>query len=275
MFHRVLPQSLIKCPSAYSTFGTLISQEYFETILEMLIANGFKFFTISELENLNQTQKCVALTFDDGYSDNFDYVIPSLLKFGINASFFPIVNPCKHNEALPLDFYYQYVDDSEFSDSLRDDYIKGNTKRNFYWSNPERQKELLKILFDKSFEKIRIKYLTAEQIKYMSDLGMEIGSHSMSHSLLTADYMDNEKISLELELSKEWLENITMQSVNSFCFPAGAYNDRIIQMAKDVGYSSVVLVSKNLNSRPCLPSYDRFFVKQDSLVDLKSYLNII
>ena len=49
MFHRVLPEKLITQPNAYTTFGTLISQEYFEMILSLLTDNNFQFVTISEI----------------------------------------------------------------------------------------------------------------------------------------------------------------------------------------------------------------------------------
>lgn len=36
MLHRVLPEKLITQPNAYTTFGTLISLEYFEDVLLFL-----------------------------------------------------------------------------------------------------------------------------------------------------------------------------------------------------------------------------------------------
>ena len=101
MFHRVLPEKQITQPNAYSTFGTLISQEYFEKVLSYITDKGFQFVTVSELTKRSNTDKLIALTFDDGYSDNFDFALPSLQRFKATATFFPVVNPCKDNSVLP------------------------------------------------------------------------------------------------------------------------------------------------------------------------------
>lgn len=274
MFHRVLPEKQISYPNAYSTYGTLISQEYFEIVLSCLIDNGFQFATISELTKRNKTDKLVALTFDDGYSDNFDYALPSLLKFNATATFFPVVNPCKDNKVLPLDIYYQCIDEMKMSETERTEYITGTTKRNFYWAEPENQMKMLNLLFKSLPKKNRVSYMSAEQLKELSDKGFEIGSHGMTHSLLIADYMNHDKVLTELQESKQWLEAITGKPVTAYCFPAGRYNKKMIELAKQIGYASTSLVVRNENEREVLPSYDRIFVKPNSLCELKLALEI-
>ncbi|MFW6352397.1 MAG: polysaccharide deacetylase family protein [Bacteroidota bacterium] len=274
MFHRVLPEEHITYPNAYSTFGTLISQEYFETVLSCLTDNGFQFVTVSELTKRNNTDKLVALTFDDGYSDNFDFALASLLRFNATATFFPVVNPCKNNTVLPLDTYYQCVDEMNLPQNERAEYITGAIKKNFYWSEPKKQMKMLNSLFKSLPKKNRVSYMSAEQLKELSDKGFEIGSHGMTHSLLIADYMNKEKALNELQKSKQWLEAITGLPVTAYCFPAGRYNAEMIELAKQVGYSSTCLVVCNENEKEVLPSYDRIFVKSDSLDELKITLGI-
>ncbi len=274
MFHRVLPEKQITNPNAYSTFGTLISQEYFENILSCLTDNGFEFVSVSELTKRNKTDKLVALTFDDGYSDNFDYALPSLLKFNTTATFFPVVNPCKDNTVLPLDIYYQCIDEMNLNESERTEHVTGTIKQNFYWSEPNKQMNILNSLFNALPQKNRVSYMSAEQLKELSDKGFEIGSHGMSHSLLIADYMNKEKALNELQKSKQWLEAITGKPVIAYCFPAGRYNAEMIELVKQVGYTSTCLVVRNENETEVLPSYERFFVKPNSLNELKLALEI-
>lgn len=274
MFHRVLPEKQIIYPNAYSTFGTLISQEYFETVLSCLTNNGFQFVTVSELTRRSRTDKVVALTFDDGYSDNFDFALPSLLKFNATATFFPVVYPCKERTVLPLDIYYQCIDEMKMSETDRIEYITGTIKRNFYWAEPKKQMDMLNSLF-KSLPQInRVSYMSAEQLKELSDKGFEIGSHGMTHSLLIADYMNNEKALNELQESKQWLEAITNKPVTAFCFPAGRYNAEMIELAKQVGYTSTCLVVRNKEEKEALTSYERIYVKPNSLNELKINLGI-
>ena len=273
MFHRILPEKQIASPNAYSIFGTLISQQYFETVLSYLVDNGFQFATVSELSQQSEKDKIVALTFDDGYSDNFEFALPLLKKFKATATFFPVVNPCKDNSVLPLDIYYQCVDEMELTDEERNDFIVGDTKKKFYWSEPKQQKEFLKTNFIKLPAQNRVSYLQPNQIKYLADNNFEIGSHGMTHSLLTADYMNENKIIFELNNSKIWLEQITSKPVTSFCFPAGRYNSKMIELAKRVGYTSTCLVFRDENEKEILTSYDRIFVKPNSLAELQIQLN--
>lgn len=269
MFHRVLPDKLITQPNAYSTFGTLISQEYFETVLSCLTDNGFQFATITELTQHSDTDKLVALTFDDGYSDNFEFALPLLQKFKATATFFPVVNPCKDNSVLPLDTYYQCVDEAELSETERNDFISGNTKKKFYWNDPEQQKEFLKTSFQKLPTHNRVSYLRTDQIKSLADSGFEIGSHSVTHSLFTAEYMNESKINFELKQSKIYFEGITGKPVNSFCFPSGYHNSKTVELAKINGYTSVCLIKKNQNEEvQALPAFERIFVKPNSIQEL-------
>jgi peptidoglycan/xylan/chitin deacetylase (PgdA/CDA1 family) len=269
MFHRILPEKLITKPNAYSTFGTLISQEYFENVLSCLLNNGFQFATVSELTQHNNTNKLVALTFDDGYSDNFEFALPLLQKFKATATFFPVVNPCKDNSVLPLDIYYQYVDEMELTEEKRNEFISGDTKKKFYWSEPEQQKDFLKTSFQKIPIQNRVSYLRPDQIKFLADNSFEIGSHSVTHSLFTADYMNESKIDFELKQSKIYLEGITGKPVNSFCFPSGYYNCKAIELAKENGYISVCLIKKKQNEEvQALPSFERIFVKPNSIEEL-------
>jgi peptidoglycan/xylan/chitin deacetylase (PgdA/CDA1 family) len=269
MFHRVLPDKLITQPNAYSTFGTLITQEYFETVLSCLADNGFQFVTVSELTKHSDTAKLVALTFDDGYSDNFEFALPILQKFKATATFFPVANPCKDNSVLPLDIYYQCLDEAELTEEKRKDFISGDTKKKFYWSEPEQQKEYLKKSFQKLPTQNRVSYLRPDQIKFLADNGFEIGSHSVTHSLFTAKYMTESKINFELKQSKIYLEGITGKPVNSFCFPSGYYNSKAIELAKENGYTSVCLIKKNQNEEvQSLPSFERIFVKPNSISEL-------
>ena len=276
MFHRVLPDKLIKQPNAYSTFGTLITQEYFEAVLSCLANNGFQFVTVSDLTLHRETDKLVALTFDDGYSDNLEFALPLLQKFKATATFFPVVNPCKDNSVLPLDIYYQCVDEMVLTIEERNNYISGDTKRKFYWSEPEQQKKFLKTFFKKIPTQNRVSYLRPDQIKFLADRGFEIGSHSVTHSLLTAEYMNEIKINFELKHSKFYLEELTGKPVNSFCFPSGYYNSKTIKLVRKNGYTSVCLIKKNPNEEVhAIPLIDILLVKPNTLDEMKTDLGIL
>ena len=274
-FHRVLPEKLITKTSGYFATETVISQNYFEKVLFYLKKEGYKFVTVAGLLKEDDINKCVALTFDDGYYDNFAYAYPVLKKFNATATFFPVVDVCRENKVLPLDIYYQIVEEMGLSEKERTEYYKGNIKKKFYWSEPKSQIEQLKEMFVSFPDKMVVSYMNAMQLKYLSDNGFEIGSHGLSHSILTADYMNEQKVTEELKNSKHWLEAITGKPVVTFCFPAGRYNEKIIELVKAVGYTSTCLVNRDAKIPEVIPSYQRINVKQDSFKELKNSIKNI
>ena len=274
MFHRVLPQKQITSPNAYTEFGTLISQEYLEQILHWLAENKYKFVNISELYNYVDDKKVVALTFDDGYADNFEFALPILKKFNATATFFPLVCTSKNNSVQPLDIYYQCVDNMNLNADERAGFIKGSPKKKFYWADPSKQKGMLNSIFSEVPKNSRVQYMNAAQLIELSNSGFEIGSHGVTHSLLTAYYMTKEKQLDEMQNSKKWLESVLNKKVTAYCFPAGYYNLELQKLAKQVGYTSISLISKNEKASAVLPSYSRIFVKPNSFSELIVQLNV-
>lgn len=76
--------------------------------------------------------------------------------------------------------------------------------------------------------------LTWEQIKEMSDAGMEIGSHTCLHALLGTE--SEAIIKRELLVSKETIENNIGKEVISVSYPNGSYSSLINKIAREVGY---------------------------------------
>jgi peptidoglycan/xylan/chitin deacetylase (PgdA/CDA1 family) len=80
-------------------------------------------------------------------------------------------------------------------------------------------------------------YLSRDQLRELSHLGMEIGSHSMTHSYLT-DLSDDHLLQ-ELAGSKHELEQITGRPIQHFSCPGGRWEQRVVAKAKQAGYRSV------------------------------------
>jgi len=98
--------------------------------------------------------------------------------------------------------------------------------------------------------------LSWSEIREMIDMGMEIGSHSLSHSNLlntkqNESYLDYvTRIKKEIFLSKTILERNTGSTVNSFAYPYGVYSQEIIMLAKQAGYKALLNVNNMNNSMP-------------------------
>jgi peptidoglycan/xylan/chitin deacetylase (PgdA/CDA1 family) len=90
-----------------------------------------------------------------------------------------------------------------------------------------------------------IPMLGNEQLIELAAEGCEIGSHSMSHPQL--DCLPLRHAAYEIEQSKDVLEQILGQSVDSFAYPHGYHDRNIRQLVVDAGYSSASAVREALS----------------------------
>lgn len=102
-------------------------------------------------------------------------------------------------------------------------------------------------------------YLSKEAIKEMSDYGIDIESHTVSHP--NFDKMTYEKQLTELKESKKTLESITGKTVDSIAYPFGNFNDDSVKAAKDAGYSLAFTTNRGLADRDDNPlKLDRIYI---------------
>jgi peptidoglycan/xylan/chitin deacetylase (PgdA/CDA1 family) len=96
MYHRVCDLTPDQARSPLVRDLT-VSPADFEEQVKYLADNGFTFLLAGEVEDalLNDKplpEKAVAITMDDGYSDNFENAFPILRKYGASATIFLVTN---------------------------------------------------------------------------------------------------------------------------------------------------------------------------------------
>lgn len=115
-------------------------------------------------------------------------------------------------------------------------------------------------------------YLSKEAIKEMSDYGIDIESHTVSHQKL--DKMTYEKQLEELKESKKTLESITGKTVDSLAYPFGNFNDDSVKAAENAGYSLAFTTNRGLADRNDNPlKLDRIYVS--SKYDMNTFKEIL
>lgn len=86
MYHRV-----IRDKSEGGVHGIYVTESQFEKHLKYLKQKGFETITFKDLLNnkykdrFNRGKKQIILTFDDGYTDNYNYAFPLLKKYGFKC----------------------------------------------------------------------------------------------------------------------------------------------------------------------------------------------
>jgi len=80
----------------------------------------------------------------------------------------------------------------------------------------------------------------------------DIGSHTVNHPQDLKKVTDDELVD-EVAGSKKLLEDILGTKINSFCYPRGRYNKRVIKAVKEVGYLSARTVEVGNTNIVCNP----------------------
>lgn len=90
---RILMYHMIRPPLRGGRFNKLrVAPKAFERQLDFLVAKGWRFAFLSELAEIQDEEKVVVLTFDDGFRDNYLAAHPLLAKYGAKATLFLVVD---------------------------------------------------------------------------------------------------------------------------------------------------------------------------------------
>jgi len=92
-------------------------------------------------------------------------------------------------------------------------------------------------------------YMNWEQIKQLKDTGMIIGSHGMTHRILTE--LNDAELDYELNESKKILEQKLGASVEYLSIPRGFANKKVIAKVKQAGYKAVFTSESKDNDDYC------------------------
>lgn len=102
-------------------------------------------------------------------------------------------------------------------------------------------------------------YISKEAIKEMSDYGIDIESHTVTHPHLNK--LQYDKQLEELIESKKILESITGKEITSIAYPFGDFDDNSIKAAKEAGYTLGFTTKLGLSDRNDNPLIlDRIYI---------------
>lgn len=85
-------------------------------------------------------------------------------------------------------------------------------------------------------------YMTVDQVKELSENGIDIQSHTFSHKDLNSMSYDDQLN--EFIKSKKSLEKLTSKKITAIAYPKGLFNDDTLKASKDAGYDIGFTVKK-------------------------------
>ncbi len=213
--------------------------------------------------------KACAITFDDGWLDNFEFALPVLKaestpatlfavaeKIGTEFQFWPNIiamlllsgankTMCKHpffNQlASQLDNLPKHPNRDQLANIILQ--LKQFSDKDIFDALAEINWQEL------CAEKPLPALMDWAQLKAMQDSGLvEIGSHTCTHRRLT-NALNTEDLRHEIITSKTILEERLHKPVNLFCFPNGDYNSEALVLVKE-HYQAAVTTRRGINVTP-------------------------
>jgi len=89
-----------------------------------------------------------------------------------------------------------------------------------------------------------LRLLGAEGVREVSERGMEVGSHTVTHPRLSG--LDSETLAREVGDSRQMLSRVLNGPVEGFCYPYGDLDGPAVRAARGAGYGYAVATKKQV-----------------------------
>jgi peptidoglycan/xylan/chitin deacetylase (PgdA/CDA1 family) len=202
-------------------------------------------------------ERAAAITFDDGYADNFLNAMPRLRAHGMSATFFivtgaldggrmwndTIIEAIRRHGGPALDLndigLGRHVLISADDRRVAIEYLIDRLK---YVDAPARLAAAESIATMAHVAPSTTLMMTAEQVRAMKREGMQIGAHTVSHPILAR--LAHQDARREMADSKARLEEILDSTVELFAYPNGKPRDDYLEehalLARECGFAAAV-----------------------------------
>jgi peptidoglycan/xylan/chitin deacetylase (PgdA/CDA1 family) len=236
------------------------------------ITNNYSVISLDEIVQRVRKKEsircCVAITFDDGFRDNYEIAFPILKKYRIPATIF-LSTGYMDCQKVPWFLIVRYIfmksmmTEVSFSPIWKDINMPMKTlEQKFEGSStaidylkyclPQERNDLIERLsFElgvNEFEDLKSLMLAWNQIQEMQHYGITFGAHTVNHPMLSQIPIDSAK--REILESKETIEKKIGKPVITFAYPFGKrsdYDPRIFSLLKKFEFSCALTTEKYPN----------------------------
>lgn len=203
--------------------------------------------------------RAVAVTFDDGFLDNYECAHPVLMRYGIPATFYVLFDAVENGE-LPwycrLNFALRTTHKREWVDPERGETLGITTPNEIKTAygraceigakTPAGKREEFVQKVESSLEvqtcRLRL-MMNWEEVRGLKDAGHTIGAHTLSHPNLA--HVSPDEARSEIAESKKRIESKLGDAIHHFSYPHPALNpqwtQQTLEFTRDAGFESAVL----------------------------------
>ncbi len=215
----------------------------------------------------------VVITIDDGYSDAYEIAYPLLRRYGLPATLFVVTDFVDGESWIWTDklrFLALYSGTKEVEVTVDGRRLRlGGMERKARLQAAGRINELLKLVPNVVKEEVINRFadgfdlpipdcateefgaISWKQAREMSANQIEIGSHTVTHPILTQ--VNDDQLCRELIESKTRIENVLGNEARLFCYPNGNFDSRVQSAAERAGYLCAVTTRHGFNDSNCHP----------------------
>jgi len=246
-------------------------------VFEAQIAHVAKNYSVLPLDEIADRLKfhksvrgLMAITFDDGFADNYTKAYPLLVKYGLPSTIFLTTGAIDTGDApwfLKIRYAFMRTRKRIIKLPLNKDGTElrlGSPHERYKASelvmrylrtchNAERIRFLMELwaaLDIADFEGMGRLMLKWEEIREMSANGVSFGAHTVTHPIMTR--ISKEAAEEEMRTSKQRIEDLIGKPVTCFAYPFGKKGDcssEVFGMAKELGFSCAVTSEAHVNRR--------------------------
>jgi peptidoglycan/xylan/chitin deacetylase (PgdA/CDA1 family) len=214
-------------------------------------------------------ENSVVVTVDDGYADFRTIAVPILTRYGIPATFFVVSEFINRKLWLWFDAIHYLVHAVKrervsltLGESLQTIYLANSASRDLLWGKiaddvyclpmEKKWQRISELATDLALTLPEIptpayEPTTWKELRELNPRLFDIGGHTKSHAILSLCH--SQELSVELEESKQTIENNLQREITTFCYPNGQqndYNETCVHAVRKAGYKCAVVAHGSL-----------------------------